>query len=60
MIIKRYNKLLILVVIVTYVVIEAAFLYSSLGKFHEGGFITLIIASILFTTMMVLVFCSKN
>lgn len=59
MIIKRYNKFLILLVISTYVVIESAFLYSSLGKFHEGGFITLIIASILFSIMMVWYFARK-
>lgn len=59
MIIKRYNKIFITVIVATYIVIEGAFLYSSLGKFHEGGFITLIIASILFVTMLIWFFARK-
>lgn len=59
MIIKRYNKIFITVIVATYIIIEGAFLYSSLGKFHEGGFITLIIASILFVTMIIWFFARK-
>lgn len=59
MIIKRYNKLFIIIIVSTYIIIEGAFLYSSLGKFHEGGFITLIIASVLFVIMLIWFFARK-
>ena len=47
MIIKRYPKVLILGFIVTYLIIEVSFLVANLLKFAEGGWISLLIASVL-------------
>lgn len=50
---KRYNKLFIYVVIAIYLVIELSFLGANLSKFHNGGWITLLIASTLMLIMSV-------
>lgn len=59
MILKRYNRLFITVIIALYVVIEFAFLYACFHKFHEGGYITIIIAFMLFAVMTVWYFARK-
>ncbi len=59
MILKRYNRAFIWVIIVTYVIIELAFLYACMHKFKEGGYITLIIAFILFAVMTCWYFARK-
>jgi KUP system potassium uptake protein len=51
MLLKRYTKGFILSFIVVYAIIEASFLISNLEKIPEGGYISLIIASILFLIM---------
>jgi len=53
MIYKRYNPIFILFTLVIYVTIESAFLIANLSKFTHGGWITLLIASILITVMLV-------
>lgn len=50
---KRYNKLLIFGIITMYVVIEFSFLIANLSKFAHGGWITLMIASVLMFIMAV-------
>lgn len=50
---KRYNKLFIYVTITMYLIIEFAFMYANLSKFSHGGWITLLIASILMGVMAV-------
>jgi KUP system potassium uptake protein len=50
---KRYNVILVTLIISIYVVIELAFLYANLSKFTNGGWITLLIASILIIVMSV-------
>lgn len=47
MIIKRYSRVLIFGFIVTYLIIELSFLLANLLKFAEGGWISLLIASVL-------------
>jgi KUP system potassium uptake protein len=47
MIIKRYSKVLIVGFIVVYLVVEIAFLIANLKKFTHGGWISLMIASLL-------------
>jgi KUP system potassium uptake protein len=47
MIIKRYAKVLIIGFVVVYLVIEVAFLVANLKKFTHGGWISLLIASVL-------------
>ena len=59
MILKRYNKYFIFVIISTYVIIELAFLYACMHKFAEGGYITLIIAFLLFAVMTCWYFARK-
>jgi KUP system potassium uptake protein len=59
MILKRYNKYFIFVIISTYVIIELAFLYACMHKFAEGGYITLIIALLLFAVMTCWYFARK-
>ena len=51
--IKRYNKLFIYFIITVYLVIEFSFLAANLSKFSHGGWITLLIASILMSVMTV-------
>jgi KUP system potassium uptake protein len=53
MIIKRYNSILILLCLVTYITIESCFLIANLHKFTHGGWITLLMGSVLITVMLV-------
>lgn len=53
MIIRRYNRIFIALCLITYVTIETAFLIANLSKFTHGGWITLLIASILITVMLI-------
>ncbi len=48
---KRYNYVLIVVVIAVYVLIESAFFYANMSKFMHGGWITLLIAGTLMLVM---------
>lgn len=50
---KRYNKYFIFLIITVYLLIEFAFLYANLSKFSHGGWITLLIASVLMAVMTV-------
>ncbi len=50
---KRYNKFLIYLVITGYVAIELSFMAANLSKFSHGGWITLLISSILMCIMAV-------
>lgn len=50
---KRYNKYLIFFTISVYLIIESSFLWANLSKFMHGGWITLLIASILMIVMTV-------
>ncbi|MGB3948505.1 MAG: KUP/HAK/KT family potassium transporter [Bacteroidia bacterium] len=53
MIIRRYNKILIGLCLLTYITIESSFLIANLHKFAHGGWITLFMASILIGVMLV-------
>lgn len=59
MILKRYNKIFIAVTWLMYIVIESSFLVANLSKFMHGGWITLMIASILITVMLVWYYARK-
>ncbi|PKW20725.1 KUP/HAK/KT family potassium transporter [Flavobacterium lindanitolerans] len=59
LILKRYNKIFITVLITTYAVIEISFLIANLHKFSDGGYITLLIAMLLMATMFVWYFARK-
>lgn len=50
---KRYNKYFIYFIITMYLIIEFGFLWANLSKFMHGGWITLLIASVLMTVMAV-------
>lgn len=50
---KRYNVIFIYSIVTVYLIIELAFLYANLSKFSHGGWITLLIASILIIVMTV-------
>jgi KUP system potassium uptake protein len=51
--VRRVNKYYVLLLFLGYLVIEGAFLIANLRKFHEGGYITLIISSVLIGIMYV-------
>ena len=53
MIIRRYNKIFVVLCCVTYLTIESSFLIANLHKFMHGGWITMLIASLLITVMLV-------
>ena len=59
MIIKRYNKIFIVAIFITYLVIESSFLIANLHKFTHGGWITLMIASVLISVMLVWYYARK-
>ena len=50
---KRYNKYFIYFIITVYLIIELSFLGANLSKFMHGGWITLLIASLLMLIMTV-------
>ncbi|MFA6923027.1 MAG: KUP/HAK/KT family potassium transporter [Bacteroidales bacterium] len=51
MVLKRYNIIFIILILSTFVFIEASFLIANLKKFTNGGWITLFIATLLSTIM---------
>jgi KUP system potassium uptake protein len=53
LILKRYNPFFIVTCLLVYLFIEGSFLIANLHKFLEGGWITLMIASILVFVMIV-------
>ncbi len=59
MIIKRYNKIFISICLLVYLSIETSFLIANLHKFTHGGWITLLIASVLIITMLVWYYARK-
>ena len=50
---KRFNPMLINTFIAVYLIVELAFLISNIEKIHEGGYISLIIASIIALVMWI-------
>lgn len=50
---KRYNRFFIYFIITLYLIIELSFLAANLSKFTHGGWITLLIASVLILVMTV-------
>ncbi len=50
---KRYNPIFIYIIITGYVVIELSFLAANLSKFTHGGWITLLISTILMSVMTI-------
>jgi KUP system potassium uptake protein len=59
MMVKRYNKIFILICLITYLTIETSFLIANLNKFTHGGWITLLIASGLISVMLVWYYARK-
>ena len=53
LILKRYNPIFIAGCLVTYLIIEISFLIANLSKFVHGGYVTLLIASLLIVVMWV-------
>lgn len=53
MVMKRYNKILIVAVICVYFTIEISFLIANISKFHHGGYVSLGIAGLLAMIMAV-------
>ncbi len=50
---KRYNQFFIYAIIALYIIIEFSFMAANLSKFSHGGWITLLIASLLMTVMAI-------
>jgi len=44
MILKRFNKLIIVAFVLVYSVIEVSFFIANIDKFHHGGYVSLIVA----------------
>jgi KUP system potassium uptake protein len=51
MILKRYNRIFVTLVITVYGIIETGFFIANMGKFEHGGWVTLLIAGVLFSIM---------
>jgi KUP system potassium uptake protein len=56
---NKFHVLLIACVLILFSTIEFSFLAANLSKFSHGGWVTLMVASILFTVMMVLYYSRK-
>ncbi|MES2398013.1 MAG: KUP/HAK/KT family potassium transporter [Bacteroidota bacterium] len=59
MIIKRYNPIFIGLCLIVYLTIESSFLIANLHKFTHGGWITLMIGSVLITVMLAWFYARK-
>ncbi|MCE9540438.1 MAG: KUP/HAK/KT family potassium transporter [Bacteroidetes bacterium] len=59
MIIKRYNPIFIGFCLIMYLAIETSFLIANLHKFTHGGWITLLIGSVLITVMLAWYYARK-
>ncbi|SFN19911.1 KUP system potassium uptake protein [Paenimyroides ummariense] len=44
MILKRFNKLIILAFVLVYSILEVSFFIANIDKFHHGGYVSLIVA----------------
>lgn len=53
MVTKRYHPVLIISVIIIYLIIEISFFIANLDKFHQGGYVSLIITGVLAIVMSV-------
>ena len=50
---EKHRPYIAIPVLIVFGAIESIFLYSSLGKFHEGGYVTVFIAFVIFLVMFV-------
>lgn len=50
---KHYPKLLVAVIVAFFLAVEISFLIANLEKFPHGGFVTIIVASVLFAIMTI-------
>lgn len=53
MILKRFNKLIILTFVLVYSVLEASFFIANIDKFHHGGYVSLIVAGAIVFVMTI-------
>ncbi len=53
MILKRFNKLIIVAFVLVYSVIEVSFFIANIDKFHHGGYVSLIIAVAIASVMTI-------
>jgi KUP system potassium uptake protein len=59
MILKRVKLYFMIPIIAVYLAIESAFFISNITKFAEGGYVTLLIASVLISVMTIWYFAKK-
>lgn len=59
MILKRYNPILITIISILFTTIELSFFIANLHKFPHGGWVTILIASILITIMLTWFYARK-
>ncbi|MEO6904272.1 MAG: KUP/HAK/KT family potassium transporter [Bacteroidia bacterium] len=59
MILKRYNKILIVGICILFATIELSFFIANLHKFPHGGWVTILIASVLITIMLTWFYARK-
>ena len=52
LVIKRINSVIIWFMLVFYLLLEGLFLWANASKFHEGGYVTVLMAMFLFGTML--------
>jgi len=53
MILKRFNKLIIVAFVLIYSVIEVSFFIANIDKFHHGGYVSLIVAGAIASVMTI-------
>ncbi|MCY7329695.1 MAG: KUP/HAK/KT family potassium transporter [Saprospiraceae bacterium] len=53
MIIKRVKPIIIWAFLIFYLLVELGFLRANITKFHEGGYVTVSLAALLFGTMLI-------
>ena len=53
MILKRFNKLIIIAFVLIYSIIEISFFIANIDKFHHGGYVSLLVAGAIASVMTV-------
>ncbi len=53
MILKRFNKLIIIAFVLVYSIIEVSFFIANIDKFHHGGYVSLLVAGAIASIMTI-------
>jgi KUP system potassium uptake protein len=52
LVIKRVNEVIVWITLTFYLSLEGLFMYANASKFHDGGYVTVLMAALLFSVMV--------